>query len=204
MSDNPISKKRAMFRRGGVATLCVGVAMFVVALIVTRDLPMPSCYEVRYEMYVVGTDRPDTMFKDLSLYSPYILSRYLKSAISVQDYDDMDVSAWCDKAGKLTVRLRGADANELLDQGNQLFSYIKDCANGESYLWTKWSVRDSSKTEIGVVLLNEDAAYQVHRTPNRWLVVLVSVLAAMLLCGMFVVLRSLGSSSNAESDDVAR
>lgn len=187
---------RNVFRRGWLPLLIVGAAMFVVSLIVTRELPVPQAYEVRYEVYVVGANRPDTKYKDLSLCSPDKLCRYVKSCTSSFS---SEVFVWSDKTGKLTLRLRNSDASQLLSEGNEVFSYLKHCAKRKADVT---ALPQCSQAESEIVLLNESATYQAHLTPNRWLVVIVSVLAAMLLSGVFLVFRFY--ASNAGDDDALK
>lgn len=193
---------RKVFRRSWLPLLVVGVAMLVVSLIVTRDIPASPVYEVRYEMYVVGDVRPDTMVKDLVQPSPDSLVIRLSEAAQ---QCASAVSVWSDKTGKLTLRVRNAQEAVALQEASALYAQVESVSTFDSLPAASMNSEAEGGATVSsaaavpeVVLLNEATAQQARLTPYRWLVVLAAELASLLLCGVFLLFRFY--ASNADED----
>lgn len=193
---------RNVFRRSWLPLLIVGVVMLVLSLAVTCNLPTPSVYEVRYEMYVVGDVRPDTMVKDLVQPSPDSLCHLLQEA---SQQCASEVSVWSDKTGKLTLRVRNDQESVALQEAAALFARVESVSTFDSLSAASMAAETEKAASMSsvepvpeVVLLNEAAAHQARLTPERWLVVLVAVLASLLLSGIFLLFRFY--ASNADED----
>lgn len=140
--------------------------MLVVSLVVTRDLPTPPCYEVRYEVRVLGANRPDTMVKDLALAPPEEL---ISTLVQAAEAYPSAIDVWGDKTCKVTLRVRDADAAVAEQTAAELYGEI---------------------SSAGIMLLNDGVAHAAHKTPSRCWVVLLSVVAAAVLALCFHLLQT--------------
>lgn len=159
----------AAFRRfrWPIAIVCAVVAIF--SMVATRDLPVPSCYEVRYEVRLLGMNLPDTPVKDLVCINPEDVCVRLREAARSSH---CSVDVWCDKTYKVTIRVRDNDAATAEQIARSLYGELEG---------------------IHHALLNDATASRATLTPARWLVVGLALLGALLLSLLFVALRAFSS-----------
>lgn len=118
-------------------------------------------------MRVLGTNRPDTMVKDLQPMRPTALCEHLRAEAGQYG---ADVAVWSDKTYKVTLRVRDADPDAAKTVAKALYSTVD-----------KHSVQ----------LLNEVVADTLRHTPQRWLVILLSLLACAFVCSLYVLFDAL-------------
>ena len=120
--ENPLYRHRWFI-------LGVTLAVTLIALAVTRDLPVPQQYEARYELrlrdYHKNIDNPDAVMESLMLLDSYGLSRYLDSLPAP---DGVEVSVQCDKTKKITIRVRHSDAVTAAEVAAQRLAVLTDTA----------------------------------------------------------------------------
>ena len=210
---------RALFSKYYKGIVAISLAVTLLAIGVTRDLPTPTVYEARYEVRLLDYSiHADTLLRTLPSMPRSEICDYLSQQVGSREGIDI----WADNTQKITLRVRhqSKDSAEMLSSA--LYASLCDTAiRYGTRLYTPVALvyrahLDSLKVlpvteerealmqkydhllaevEIGnghcqmVTLLNTSDAGTAHKTLNRWLIVFLSFLASVLLTSFFVFLR---------------
>lgn len=210
---------KALFSKYRRAVVAISLAVTLLAVWVTRDLPTPAVYEARYEVRLLDYSvHADTLLRTLPCMPRSEVCDYLSQQVGSREGIDI----WADNTQKITLRVR----HQIKDTAEHLAAdlYARLCDTATRYgtkLYAPVALvyrahLDSLKVlpvteerealmqkydhllaevEIGnghcqmVTLLNTSDAGTAHKTLNRWLIVLLSFLASVLLTSFFVFLR---------------
>lgn len=210
---------RALFSKYYKSIVAISLAVTLLAVWVTRDLPTPAVYEARYEVRLLDYSvHADTLLRTLPSMPRSEICDYLSQQVGSREGIDI----WADNTQKITLRVRhqSKDSAEMLS--SVLYASLCDTATrygAKLYAPVALVYRahlDSLKVlpvteerealmqkydhllaevEIGnghcqmVTLLNTSDAGTAHKTLDRWLIVFLSFLASVLLTSFFVFLR---------------
>lgn len=210
---------RALFLKYYKGIVAISLAVTLLAVWVTRDLPTPVVYEARYEVRLLDYSvHADTLLRTLPSMPRSEICDYLSQQVGSREGIDI----WADNTQKITLRVR----HQIKDTAEHLAAdlYARLCDTATRYgakLYAPVALvyrahLDSLKVlpiteerealmqkydhllaevEIGnghcqmVTLLNTPDAGIAHKTLNRWLIVFLSFLASVLLTSFFVFLR---------------
>lgn len=84
-----------------------------------------------------------------------------------------DVKVWADKTSKITIRVRHEQKEVTENEARQLFVSLYNSCDTVEYL-------------------DNQSAHLAHYTYNRWLLILLSTIAAVILAFVFVLFRAYG------------
>lgn len=103
------------------------LAVFVLAVFVTRELPSERKYEVRYEFrvrnYVKNVVGPDRVLGGIANRDSYWLCGYLKG---LPEQEGLIRKIKYDKTEKVTLLIRGDDSIKVSEYGKELYSVACD------------------------------------------------------------------------------
>ena len=210
---------RALFSKYYKGIVAISLAVTLLAVWVTRDLPTPVVYEARYEVRLLDYSvHADTLLRTLPSMPRSEICDYLSQQVGSREGIDI----WADNTQKITLRVRHRSKDTAEHLAADLYAQLCDTANrygAKLYAPVPLVYRahlDSLKVlpiteerealmqkydhllaevEIGnghcqmVTLLNTPDAGTAHKTLNRWLIVFLSFLASVLLTSFFVFLR---------------
>lgn len=119
----PLHGKRKELWLVAAATL----AVLAVALMVTRDLPQPRMYEVRYEFrvrnYLKNVEAPERVMASLALRDSYWLRGYVNS---LPVPEGLTRRVQYDPTEKITLLVRGTDSTTVADYAAELYGLACD------------------------------------------------------------------------------